>query len=199
MSPEFKYFDWAIPLEGKPTFALYDVFDQHFMIQSREYNRMEQLRDFFKSKTALEIVKFETTTTNNSGIERWKITNVDSELYGDIMRVYRDDTDWSLQKKPQQIIEHPELAYNDTVFDEFKLDLQKQIFFINHCLELLHRYLHHSPVAIEQVEAFILDAVEQSKSYEDTVNRVLNFNQITNKHEMTSMIRFLRVTGLFYE
>lgn len=199
MNPEFKYFDWAIPLEGQPVFALYDVFDQHFMIQSRNYDRMEQVRDFIKSKTALEIVKLESAATNNSDIESWKITNVDHVLYGDIMRIYRDDTNWSLQKKPQEIIEHPELAHNNTTFDSFKLDLQRQIFFINYCLELLHRYLHHDPVAIKQVEDFILSAIEQSTSYEDTVEKVLNFDQITDKHSMISMIRFLRVTGLFYE
>ena len=199
MSPNFEYFFWAIPEPDKPLYALYDLFDNHFVIQSHEYELLFKLRKLFESKTSLDIVELsgvsgviENQLTDNSVIENWGISQVEKYLYSDI----------TLTKKrfgPEDyykvyVIKNPMLIETNVELDSFKQDLQKQLFFFHYCLSKM-------PNMSEHVWKFFLTAAELSVDFDQAINMVLDLTTIDSKDKQTreDMYKFLRMSGLFYE
>ena len=196
MTPDFEYFFWASPVQGQPLFALYDVFDNHFMIQSYSYSQLYDLRKIIRSKTMLEIVELsnvenlvEQNIVDNSVIELWGMSNTPLDLFGDAR------PRWQINKDPEiyyesEVFKTPILTQVDSKFDNFKLDLQKQIFFIHYCLA-------HTPT--ELAKDLLRQAVELGVDYKDVVDRFLDLTKVDNKQAVQDMIYFLRFSQLFYE
>jgi hypothetical protein len=196
MTSEFEYFFWASPAEGQPLFALYDAFDNHMMIQSYDHACLFAVRKLIRSKTILDIVELtnipnlvSNNLIDNSVIENWGLESVHNDLFRDATPRWKNQHDSAIFYKTATV-KDPVLQAVESKFDNFKHNLQQQIFFIYYCLE-------NNPT--DNVKAHLQQAVELGTDYADTVDRFLNFTNITDKTVLQDMIAFLRTTGLFYE
>ena len=196
MSPEFNYFFWASPVKDKPLFALYDAFDNHLMIQSYDHACLFAVRKLIRSKTILDIVELtnipnlvENNLIDNSVVENWGLEYIHNDLFRDATPRWKNQHDPEIFYKTATI-KDPVLRAVDSKFDDFKRDLQQQIFFIHYCLD-------SNPS--DNVKAHLQRSVELGKDYADTVDKFLNLTTITDKTIIQDMLTFLRTTGLFYE
>lgn len=198
MTPDFEYFFWAVPKEEKPLYALYDLFDNHFVIQAYDYETLFDLRKIMESKTSLEIVEITGLTDNlidNSVIENWGINQVATMLYADITLTKKRYN--AKEYYNTYVIKNPELVETNFEFDDFKRDLQKQIFFFYYCLTVELP----KPESRDSVLKFIRRAAELSLNYEQAVDMVLDISSIdpTDRKTREDMYAFLRMSELFYE
>lgn len=196
MSPDFEYFHWASPMQDKPLFALYDLFDNHLMVQSYSYDILFTLRKIIRSKTTLEIVELTNVENlvkdnliDNSVIELWGIDSPSTNLYADATPRW-EQNNVAETYYADVTIKHPTLVAVDPKFDNFKLDLQKQIFFIHYCLE-------RKPTELALAE--LQRAVELGVDCDDVIGRFLDFSHIEDKAVVQAMLYFLRASELFYE
>ena len=197
MTPDFEYFSWGFPAKDKPLFALYDNFDNHFMILSYDHAQLFLVRKLIRSKTLLDIVELtnvpdlvEQNLLDNSVIENWGLESVHHALFDDAAPRRRNQND-SDSFYNSLTIKDPTLKIVESNFDEFKLDLQKQLFFLKYCLENTK-----SDFVVDQLR----EAVELGKDYTDTVDRFLDLSSIaSNKHIYREMLAFLRSSSLYYE
>jgi hypothetical protein len=198
MSPEFEYFDWVAKDASRPLFALYDVFDNHFVILSYNYQNIYALKQLIRSKVILEIVELSQLDTDldNSIVENWGLENPPSALYGDIRSLSKTNRDDKLHYE-MIVTKNPILTLVNPALDEFKLDLQKQIFFFNFCLEKLSSNKQGTldPILLD----ILLSVAESSTSYTNAVDLLLNMNYATTREQLSLAINFLRSAGLFYE
>lgn len=197
MDTKFKYFHWAIPVSGQPLYALYDVLDNHLMLLSHDYNCLFCIRNLFRSKTMLDIVKLsdvpdliEKKLIDNSIVETWGIDRPMTEFFQDYNPLWSGHNDAKAYYQTHIAESNIRLTKSQTVFDTFKIDLQKQLFFVHHCLA-------YDPEAT--VLAHFLNAIELGIDYNDVVDRFFDFTTITHPEIKQDMITFLARSFLFYE
>jgi hypothetical protein len=196
MTSKFDYFFWASPLADKPLFALYDLFDNHLMIQSYSHDHLFTIRKLIRSKTIFEIVELtdvenlvEQNLLDNTVIENWGLSNPPAEMFGDARpRLQRNSN--AEMYYADATIKDPVLVQVNAEFDNFKRDLQQQLFFIHYCLE-------HAPT--ETVIEELRRAIELGIDYQNTIDRFFDLTHITDKQVLQDMIYFLRASSLFYE
>lgn len=194
MTPDFEYFFWAVPESNKPQYALYDLFDNHLVMISHDYELLVSLCRMMDSKVSLDIAEIHNSTVDNSVVENWGISHksISHFLYADItitkkscdLKTYYD----------MFVIKDPELIEVESNFDEFKKDLQKQLFFVHYCITAV-------PVVPDSVKQLLQRAIELGVDYNDTVDKFLDLTVIDTHDKQTreDMYSFLRLTGLYYE
>jgi hypothetical protein len=194
MTPEFEYFFWAIPDPDKPQFALYDLFDNHFVMLSHDYSALFKLSRLLDSKVTLDIVELPYANIDNSVVENWGVLteSVTHFLYADI----------TITKKACDIntyydmfvIKNSEVMEVQSNFDAFKTDLQCQVFFLYYCLTAL-------PEVPDSVMRLLQRAADLGINYKDTVDKFLDLTviDVDDKQTREDMYDFLRLTGLYYE
>lgn len=192
MSPDFEYFFRATPDPAKDMYALYDVLDGHFLIQSDNYDNLYRLMIYIWSKTNLEIVKLPKSNLDNSQIEQWYIKNLLPKWYNDPHHIKRH---FNLKRhRDQWTIQNIILAKRTNfLFDEFKTDLQKQLFFFYHCIDLLNQDFDSN------LANMILRAMELCTNYNDAKDIMLDSISISSQDSRMKIYTFLRRIGLFYE
>jgi len=197
MDTKFEYFHWAVPKPDQPLYALYDVFDNHFMMQHYSYEHLFTVRKLFKSKTTLDIVRLsdipglvDKNLIDNSVIEKWGIANPITEFFTDGRPSWSGHTDAEAYYQVHIAQSNIQLTQSQVVFDDFKFDLQKQLFFVHHCLtfDLKPTVLSH-----------LATAVSLGINHDDVVNRFLDLTTIVDRQIMHDTIDFLKVSCLFYE
>lgn len=196
MSPDFEYFLWANPTPDQPLFALYDSFDNHFFIQSYNYHNIFELRELIRSKTVLDIVEltnvsalFDNNLIDNSVIESWGLSSIHKDLFRDATPRWKNQHDADIFFKTA-VIKDPIIEQSSYKFDSYKLDLQKQIFFIHHCLQITKSDL---------VKKHLSYSVSLGVDYLDVVDKFFNFSNVDDSEIRQQMLYFLRSNGLFYE
>lgn len=196
MQSTFKYFFWGSPVEETPLFALYDVFDNHFMIQSYNYSHLFAIRKLIRSKTVLDIVELtnvpnllENNLIDNSVVENWGLESMHIDLFRDATPRWKNQNDEKIFYETA-VIKDPVLKQVDSKFDDFKIDLQKQIFFIHYCLETTNS---------NNVKNHLQKSIELGKNYNDVIDKFLNFSDINDLESKQDMFYFLRFNNLFYE
>lgn len=205
MTPDFKYFHWGLldtETSKSPLFALYDHFDNHLMIQSDDYGILFQLKQLIKSKTMLDLIEItrpsKANNIDNSVIENWGLTKSIDLFSADITSRSMINNDPAEYAKT--MIRNPSLSEVDSKFDDFKLDLQKQIFFIYHCLYIIkqqgYSFIENGADGVISV---LQDAVGISENYKDLLDKLLDIQHITDKTLFHNMIIFLNLAELFYE
>lgn len=196
MQSTFKYFFWGSPVEETPLFALYDVFDNHFMIQSHNYSHLFAIRKLIRSKTLLDMVEltnvpnfYENQLIDNSVVENWGLESIHNDCFRDATPRWRNQTDEKLFYETA-VIKDPVLKQVDLKFDNFKIDLQKQIFFIHYCLEATKS---------NNVKIHLQKSIELGINYNDVIDKFLNLIDIDDLESKQDMFYFLRSSNLFYE
>lgn len=196
MSPDFEYFFWANPNIDHPLFALYDSFDNHFFIQSYSYHNIFVLRELVRSKTVLDIVELtnvpdlvKNNLIDNSVIESWGLASIHKELFRDATPRWKNQHDADIFYETA-VIKDAQIGSSSCVFDSYKLDLQKQIFFIHYCLQITKSDL---------VKKHLADSVSLGLNYLDVVDKFFNFSNVSDSEIRQHMLYFLRSNGLFYE
>jgi len=196
MTPDFKYFFWATPNKHQPLYALYDFFDNHFMLQSYDYQRLFTIRTLFRSKTTLEILNLSTVENlveknllDYSVIEKWGADTTELDFYTDLQLGWSGHTqaDAYHQRIVDKIIKIQETKIN---FDTFKKDLQQQLFFVHYCLE-------YNPSA--DVIAHLNTAIGLGVDCHDVINRFLDLTSISDKKRLYDLLNFLKISKLIYE
>jgi hypothetical protein len=197
MDTSFKYFHWAIPTPDQPLYALYDVFDNHLILQSYDYNRLFCIKTLFRSKTILDIVKLsnvpdliEKNLIDNSVVEKWGVDTPMAEFFVDCSPGWAGHNDAEAYYQIHIAESNIQLTESQTVFDTFKIDLQKQLFFAHHCLTF-----DPNPTVLTHFAS----AVSLGVNYSDVVDQFLDLTTITNREVKRDLIDFLKVTCLFYE
>jgi hypothetical protein len=194
MNPKFEYYFQADPVSSKPMYALYDVLDKHFMIQSSDYNVLYRLMYNMRSKTCLEIAKIPSDKPiNNSNIEQWQISNLPQKWFGDLVGYERQ---WNpTEYHNTYAIQHPDMIIepNSVIFDEFKKDLQKQIFFFYYCFEFIEK------TPSELISGIVLKSIEQSNNYDNILDIMLDDVPIVTQQDRVDFYNFIRQVGLCYE
>jgi hypothetical protein len=192
MSPDFEYFFRATPDPSKDMYALYDVLDGHFLIQSDNYDNLYRLMIYIWSKTKLDIVKLPKSNLDNSQIDQWYIKNLPPEWFND---PHYGKRQFNLKRhRDQWTIQNITLGKRTNfLFDEFKTDLQKQLFFFYHYIDFLNQDFDSN------LADMILRAVELCTNYNDAKDTMLDSISISSQDSRMKIYTFLRRTGLFYE
>ena len=194
MNPKFEYYFQADPVPSKPMYALYDVLDKHFMLQSTDYNVLYRLMYNMRSKTCLEIAKLPGAAhINNSNIEQWQISNLPQRWFGDLVGYERQ---WNpTEYHSTYAIQHPDMLIekNSVMFDEFKTDLQKQIFFFYYCFEFIEK------TPSDLIGGIVLKSIEQSNNYNNILDIMLDNVPIMTQQDRVDFYNFIRQVGLCYE
>lgn len=193
MNPTFEYYFQADPDISKPMYALYDVMDKHFVIQSQDYLVLYRLIESVRSKTNLEMVVMPyCKDITNANIEQYYIKNLHPKWFGDLVNFYKGNPQKHLDKwsiaDPGMIID-----LNHVEFDQYKSDLQKQLFCFYHFLEFVEK----NPS--ELVERLIMNCIQHSKDYASVIDTLLNEIHIDSQQDRATFYKFLTHTSLFYE
>jgi hypothetical protein len=145
----------------------------------------------------LDIVKLsdvpnliEKNLIDNSVIENWGIANPIAELFTDSRPSWPGHTDEQTYYQIHIADSTIQITPSCAVFDDFKIDLQKQLFFAHHCLTF-----DPKPTVLSHFAT----AVSLGVDYNDVVDRFLDLTTIDNRQVMHDVIDFLKVTCLFYE
>jgi hypothetical protein len=185
--------------------GLLDTVDNHFMIQSNDLESLYETRRLIRSKTLLEIASMDqdretvwidennnqhcVPTTDNEVIERWGVA--------DSSRMFRVDPLTSsafakLNTKSAyfQNIPSVKLQQTSVPFDNFKLDLQKQIFLFYTCAQVCQNFCEITP--------WIEKIAQLSCSYDHAVEMMLNFELCDRKLQGTAL-KLLAKTQMLYE
>ncbi len=172
-------------------FALYDLFDNHFMMQSHSYDRLFKARTLMRSKTMLEVVDISAADSqiDNSVIENWGLQQAEIEFYTDSQPRWEGDHKADLYFKRIQNKKY-KLIQVQSGFDDFKRDLQQQIFFVYHCLTFDPNQL---------VLEHLAQAVGLGIDSADVIDRFLNLTDITDQRKLYDNLIFLKMANLFYE
>jgi hypothetical protein len=200
MTPDFEYFFWAAPEKDKPFFALYDLFDNHFMMLSDNYEMLFKVKRLIKTKAVYNIVDLtnidiitKASVIDNSRADQWGLKSAPEDLYGDINFRWLQNTN-AAEHYQTLVIKNPTLKpFFKSPLDDFKIDLQRQLFFIYYCVNTIN----------SGTESIVLShlqrAVDLGVNYDDTVERFLDLSSIVDKQQMENMLMFLRHSRLFYE
>lgn len=193
MTPESKFFFWGIPNEGEKTYALLDGLDNHFYLTCNNFDLLYQLVRLLRSKIILEIVELpESHTLDNTVIHKWGIANTPDWVYADVRssKKYNDNKD---KYYKFATLKNHALVETNVNIDAFKADMQEQIFLFYHCVHALQA--RQSDALVRRLRL----VVGLSESYNDALDKLLNFNDITDKQMFSEMSVFIRTAGLFYE
>jgi hypothetical protein len=202
MDIEFKYFHWAIPKPGQELYGLYDLFDNHLFLLSYDFETVWELKRFIKSKSILEIVDFSDQIDDihekidNSVVEKWGVTNPLRHLFGDVKSLSD-----AFQDKPQYrqkfMIKNPVINENNFVMDDYKKDLQKQIFFLHYCLfQANNAYKYDKDSFFYE---HLLTSAELGESYMGVIDKFLDISQMEDKDKQSVVLKFMKSEGLLYE
>lgn len=196
MSPEFEYFSWGTIEDTRPSFALFDALDNHLMMISEKYINLYHLKKLLKSKTILEIVDLSNVQSgliDNSVVESWGMEHREDALFGNIRMLFIATSTPDMYFK-RMVIKNSNLVRSNVVFDDFKTDLQKQIFFLYYCIDIwIERFPDNNHIYKHIERATLL-----SKSYDDAVEQILTVSS-TDEQEAQDLLDFLRSAGLYYE
>jgi hypothetical protein len=202
MNTEFKYFHWAIPKVDHELYGLYDLFDNHLFLLSYDFETIWELKRYIKSKTILEIVDFSDqiedikNKVDNSVVEKWGITNPPRHLFGDVKSLSDAYIDKILHQQ-KFVIKNPELMPNNFDMDDYKIDLQKQIFFLHYCLyQALNVYQFDKNSFFYE---HLLKSAELSESYDDLMNIFLDISDMGDRDKQSTMLSYMKNESLLYE
>jgi hypothetical protein len=202
MNTDFKYFHWAIPKPDQPLYGLYDLFDNHLFLLSYDYETIWKLKKLVKSKIILDIVDLSDQTNNiqhtidNSVVEKWGLESTPNELFQDLRSLSGEFQNKDLYKN-HYLISDCNIIQNNVVMDDFKINLQKQLFFFYYCLK--HSTKFNSDEFSKFMNRHLLSIAELSESYNDAENKLLDFSSITNKQDAKFLLHFLQGENLLYE
>lgn len=200
MNTEFKHFHWSMPLQGQSLYGLYDLFDNHMFLLSYDFDTVWQLKKLMKSKVVLDIIDFSDQIADleekidNSVVEKWGLENPPYGLFQDLKSASGEFQDKDLYKN-HYLINDCKLIETDIDMDNFKLDLQQQLFFFHRCLYQAKNAHNCNEFMIE----YLLEIAELSESYEEANDKFLNFLSITKESDVISLLAFLKGEKLFYE
>jgi hypothetical protein len=198
MSPDFEYFHWAMPEPDHELYGLYDVFDNQLLLLTYDFDVAWQLKNFIKSKIILEIVDFSNQISaisekiDNSIVETWGLNCIPTHLFQDIRSLsdsYRDKTEYC----QNILIKDFEIVKNNIKVDNFKKDLQQQLFFFHYCL------LQAKNDTNTIVQKQVLISAELCESYMDAKDRFLNLSSVADKNDIVPMLYFLIRENILYE
>ena len=202
MNSEFRYFHWAIPSQDKELYGLYDVFDNQLLLLTYDFDIAWQLKNFIRSKIILAIVDFsnqldsDSLDLDNSVIENWGLEIVPKN-------VIQDPPSQTVRYSSQDLyretymIKNTLVCKNNFALDEFKTDLQKQIFFLHYCLwQAKHERRYHKKSIFYQ---HLLTAIELGINYFDVLDKFLNFKECINDELCDVMLNFLVAERLTFE
>jgi len=194
MDSTFEYFFQAEPSKSMPMYALYDVMDKHFMLQSTDYTVLHKLMIAMRSKTNLEMAVLPyKADMSNANIEKFYIKNLHPKWMGDLVNFYKQPDPEKHLAKWAIVDPEMQIELTQTHFDSYKTDLQKQLFFFYYCLSFLKK--HPSDL----VEKLITNSIWYSKNYSEVVDCLLNSVAIHSQQDRAMFHKFLTQTGLFYE
>jgi hypothetical protein len=202
MSPDFKYFHWAIPKPDQPFYGLYDVFDNHLFLLSDDFEMVWKLKKLVKSKIILDIIDFSQqidivqNKIDNSVVEKWGLESTPYQLFRDL-RSLSDEFQNKDSYKNHYLISNCNIIQNNVIMDDFKTDLQKQLFFFYYCLKQSTEY--NSNELNKFMNTHLLLIAELSESFNDAKNKLLGFSFITHKKDAEFLLHFLRGEKLLYE
>jgi hypothetical protein len=198
MNTKFKYFHWAIPKPDQSLYGLYDVFDNHLFLLSYDYDTIWELKKLVKSKIILDIVDFSEQIDvvqdkiDNSVVENWGLEFPPYQLFRDLRTLAPEFQNKELYKN-HNIINDCKISQTNVVMDNFKIDLQQQLFFFHYCLFQAKCNDKSSTFMSE----YLLSIAELSESYIDAENTFLE--SITNKKDAEFLLHFLSKEKLIYE
>lgn len=197
MNADFKYFHWAIPKPECELYGLLDVFDNQLLLLTYDFDVAWQLKTFIKSKIVLEIVDFSThidsviDKIDNSIIETWGLSSFPTHVFQDVK--YRDQTRY-LQ---DSMIRDFKIVKNHAEFDNFKKDLQQQLFFFHHCLFQANNQYQFSQDSF--FYKHLLTAAELGESYQDCIDKFVDISYIRKQDPDAVILRFIKSENLAYE
>jgi len=196
MISNYKYFSWCLPDPTRNLYALYDVLDNHFMLMSYEYTWLFQIRALFKSKTTLDIIKLtdvpglrEQNLLDNTVVHRWGLTKIDSAFFTDNQPRSRGQTDADAYHDRIKNLT-VDLVETCAPWDDFKQNLQQQLFFAHHCVSF-----EPTPAVLRHLE----QAIGLGQNDTEVVDRFLNFVSIDDRQIRTELLIFLKKANMFYD
>lgn len=202
MNTEFRYFHWAVPKSDRPLYGLYDLFDNHLFLLSYDFEIVWKLKKLVKSKIILDIIDFSQhidTVQNkidNSVVEKWGLESTPYQLFRDLRSLSDEFQNKDLYKN-HHLINNCDITQNNIAMDDFKTDLQQQLFFLHYCLKQATEY--NCDEFNEFMSRHLLSIAELAESYSDAKNKLLDFSFITNKKDAEFLLRFLHGEKLLYE
>jgi hypothetical protein len=197
MNTDFKYFHWVIPKPDCELYGLYDVFDNQILLLTYDFDIAWQLKTFIKSKIVLEIVDFSTQIDSvidqidNSIVETWGLSSFPTHVFQDIK--YRDQTRY-LQ---DGVIRDFKIVKNNAEFDNFKKDLQQQLFFFHHCLFQATNVYRYSQDSF--FYEHLLRSAELGESYQGCIDTFVDISYIQKQDPDSVVLKFMKTENLAYE
>jgi hypothetical protein len=204
MDTKFKYFHWAMPELNKQLYGLLDVFDNQLLLLTYEFDIAWQLKNLIKSKIVLEIVDFsnQVETVNekidNSIVETYGLCDIPAHLFQDLRFLsdsYRDKTKYC----QDILIKDFAIVKNNTKFDDFKKDLQQQLFFFHHYLVKANNAQKYDKDSF--FYKHLLRSAELGESYQDCLDRFLNISHMCKQDPdfLFTFLKFIKHENLMYE
>lgn len=199
MNTDFKYFFWGFPQNRDPLYAVYDFYDNHFYLISDDYQKLHKLVRLFESKCTLDIVEIQLDESwendnliDNSVAMQWGLEEKarPDYFYNDV-HFYKKRYN-SEQYFNRWVLKDQKLVNNCKEFDNYKKDLQEQIFFFYHCLNFITE--ENSSVIVDKLK----HAIGCGESYSHAKDLFLNIKNYDRRIRQTLM-DFLRTAELFYE
>jgi hypothetical protein len=202
MNTDFEHFHWSIPELDQPLYGLYDLFDNHLFLLSYDFETVWELKKLVKSKIILDIVDFShqidvvQDKIDNSVVEKWGLESTPYQLFRDLRSMSDEFQNKDLYKN-HHLISNCNIVQTNVIMDDFKIDLQKQLFFFYYCLKQATEF--ESDEFNKFINTHLLSIAELSESYSDAKNKLLDFSFITNKKDAEFLLRFLKGEKLLYE
>lgn len=197
MNTDFKYFHWAIPKADCELYGLYDVFDNQLLLLTYDFDVAWQLKTFIKSKIVLEIVDFSshidlvTEKIDNSIVETWGLSSFPTHVFQDIK--YRDKTKY----RQDSLIRDFKIVKNNVEFDDFKKDLQQQLFFFHYCLlQANNEYRFDKDSFFYE---HLLRSAELGESYQGCIDTFVDISYIRHQDPESVVLKFMKTENLAYE
>jgi len=202
MDTKFKYFHWAIPKPDQELYALYDLFDNQLLLLGEDFQTIWNLKTLIKSKTLLEIVDFSNQVNqidgklDNSVVERWGLNNPPALLFQDVRSMSTVYTEPS-QYRERFIIKNVDLLETNYLMDDFKQDLQKQLFFFYYCLH--QSYNEYKLNSSSWLFKHLLRSAELGTCYQHVLDLFLDISYFDQHDPESDVLYFLRGENLLYE
>jgi hypothetical protein len=167
---------------------------------SDNYKLLFAVKQIIKTKAVYNIVDLtgvdiltKASVIDNSCADQWGLKSAPEALYGDINFRWLQNTNAD-EHYQYMTIKNPTLKpFLKSPLDDFKIDIQKQLFFIYYCVNKINADEG------DAILTHLRNAVNLGINYEDTVDRFLDLSSIVDKSKMENMLMFLRHSSLFYE
>lgn len=197
MDPNFKFFYSGVCEDDQPIYGLVDLIDNHFMIQSHDADKLFEVKELIKSKTRLEIVDLSkyryntdgTRITDNWVIEQWGVDLDKINVRVDPLTSARFA---NANEKETYISNIPtvDIKLTNLDFDEYKQDLQKQIFFI-YFFVARNRFGDLAKLHVKKI-------IQCSSCYDEMLSKFLDVDTAPLEVQ-TQILFFLSRVKLMYE